>query len=338
MGQQSVIPLIDFQPFLEGGQTEKQSVARKIGRVCEQIGFFLISGHQVSPSSVEAMRAVSRAYFALPLEEKFQLRMPPDRYRGYLPLGGQTAALTHGAETPPDLVEHFSIGPVDIPADAYHTSPQAGTYFAPNQWPTRPACLRSTWEAYYQAMERLAEALMQSFALALELPETYFNDKINKHITNFSALYYPAQREEPEPDQLRAGEHSDLGSLTILCPDSGAGGLQVYTREGRWVDVPLVEGTFVVNLGDLMAEWTNDRWVSTLHRVVNPPRSQARQDRLSLAFCHQPNYDADIECIETCCGPDNPPKYGHTTSGAHRTKKLSEGRYTDLRGKEAATM
>lgn len=107
MGQQSVIPLIDFQPFLEGGQAEKQSVAREIGRVCEQIGFFLISGHQVSLSSIEAMRAVSREYFALPLEEKFQLRMPPDRYRGYLPLGGQTAALTQGVETPPDLVEHF---------------------------------------------------------------------------------------------------------------------------------------------------------------------------------------------------------------------------------------
>ena len=93
----------------------------------------------------------------------------------------------------------------------------------------------------------------------------------------------------------------------------------------------------MVNLGDLMAEWTNDCRVSTLHRVVNLPRSQAHQDRLSLDFFHQPNYDAAIECIETCCGPDDPPKYGHTTSGAHHTKRLSEG-HTDLGGKEASPM
>ena len=144
--------------------------------------------------------------------------------------------------------------------------------------------------------------------LALDLPETYFNDKIDQHITNFSVLHYPGQAEEPEPDQLRAGAHSDLGSLTIIYQDSATGGLQVYTREEQWIDVPLIEGSFVVNLGDLMAEWTNDRWVSTPHRVVNPPRSHAHQDRLSIGFFHQPNYDAVIECIETCCGPDNPPK------------------------------
>ena len=336
--QQSVVPLVNFQPFLKGTPAEKKSIARQIGHACEQIGFFLISGHGVVQSLIKDVRSISRDYFALPFEEKLEQRMPSDRYRGYLPLGGQTAALTKGKHTPYDLVENFSIGPVDVPAQDYYTGSQAGTYFATNKWPSSPASMQSLWEAYYRHMEKLADALMQSFALALNLPETYFNDKIDKHITNFSALYYPTQTEEPETDQLRAGEHSDLGSLTILCPDSSARGLQVYTREGQWVDVPLIEGTFVVNLGDLMAEWTNDRWVSTLHRVMNPPRSQSDQDRLSLGFFHQPNYDAVIECIETCCGPDNPPKYGRTTSGAHRTKKLSEGRYMDLQGKEAATM
>ena len=335
---ESVVPLIDFGPFLGGTLEGKRKVAQEISQACEHIGFFLITGHGVAQSLIEKTQAVSREYFALPVEEKVQLRMPPDRYRGYIPLCGQTAALTIGNQTPPDLVEQFAIGPIDFPVDDYHTGPQAGTYFAANQWPESPTPMRAVWEEYYRKMEGLAEAIMRSFALALDLPETYFNDKIDQHITNFSVLHYPGQAEEPEPDQLRAGAHSDLGSLTIIYQDSATGGLQVYTREEQWIDVPLIEGSFVVNLGDLMAEWTNDRWVSTPHRVVNPPRSHAHQDRLSIGFFHQPNYDAVIECIETCCGPDNPPKYGRTTSGAHRTKKLSGYRYTDLQGQEAATM
>ncbi len=332
------IPIVNFGAFIHGTKKDRITVARQVGQACERIGFFLLSGHDVPAADIRDMSTVSREYFASPVLEKECERMRSDRYRGYLPVGGQTAALTRGKNTPADLVENFSIGPFGVPDDNYHYGTQAGTYFAPNIWPARPYRMKSVWEAYYGHMEKLAGLLMQSFALALDLPALYFEEKIDRHISNFSALYYPVQRHAPKPDQLRAGEHSDLGSLTILYPDGGAGGLQIRNAKGQWLDVKPEKGQFVVNLGDLMAQWTNDLWVSTLHRVANPPRSIGEEDRLSFAFFHQPNYDAVIECVQTCCGPGNPSRYGRTTSGVHRTKQLSAGRYLDLQGRDADTM
>jgi isopenicillin N synthase-like dioxygenase len=179
-------------------------------------------------------------------------------------------------------------------------------------------------------MEALAATLMRGFALGLGMPEGFFDDKVDRHITNFSVLHYPAQAEPPLPGQLRAGAHTDYGSLTILKTDAAAGGLQVQAPEGGWIDVPHLPDAFVVNLGDLMAEWTNDRWVSTLHRVVNPPRSAgSAARRLSMAFFHQPNYDAVIECLPTCIAADRPARYGRTTSGEHVWMKINKQRSFD---------
>jgi isopenicillin N synthase-like dioxygenase len=139
----------------------------------------------------------------------------------------------------------------------------------------------------------------------------------------FRALHYPNQPDAPLEGQLRAGAHSDYGSLTIVRQEDRPGGLQVLDHSGEWVDVPVVDGGLVVNIGDLMAEWTNDRWVSTMHRVVNPPRDAAGDsDRVSLVFFHQPNYDAVIECLPSVLGPGEEPKYAVTTSGQHLYDKF----------------
>jgi len=132
---------------------------------------------------------------------------------------------------------------------------------------------------------------------------------------------------------LRAGAHTDYGSLTIVKPDGAEGGLQVRAKDGSWLDVPHVPDAFVVNLGDLMAEWTNDRWVSTLHRVVNPSRAAgAAARRLSMAFFHQPNYDAVIQCLPTCADADRPPRYRTTTSGEHVWMKINKHREIERSG------
>jgi hypothetical protein len=135
--------------------------------------------------------------------------------------------------TPPDLKEAFSIGPVDVPDDDYHRGPAAGNFFAPNFWPDTPPEMCEVWSTYYRAMEDLAQTLMRIFALGLDLPETWFDDKIDHHITNFSVLHYPDQENVPLPGQLRAGEHSDYGSLTILQKDDAPGGLQVRMAAAR---------------------------------------------------------------------------------------------------------
>jgi len=128
--------------------------------------------------------------------------------------------------------------------------------------------------------------------------------------------YYPAQAEPPLPGQLRRGAHSDWGSLTVLFQDDSPGGLEILSQSGGWEPVPAVPGTFVVNIGDLLAMWTNDRWRSTVHRVVNPKRADADRARISIPYFHQPNFDAVIECIPSCLAPGEVPRHAPTTSGA----------------------
>ena len=324
------IPVVDLRPYFEGGESGKAAVAKAVDEACRAIGFLVISGHGVDETLIESMRKVSRRYFDLPTDEKLRLKMPPDRYRGYTPMGTEGLAASLDEVAPPDLKESFSIGPVDVIDDEYHSSERAGAFFAANTWPDQPGEMREVWESYYREMESLATSLMRIFALALDLPESWFDDKVDRHITNFSVIHYPEPEGDPVPGQLRAGAHTDYGSLTILQKDAAAGGLQVQRDDGSWLDVPNLPGTFVVNLGDLMAEWTNDRWRSTMHRVVLPDvESRSKSDRYSMTFFHQPNYDAVVECIPTCCDERNPARYGKTTSGEHVVMKINKHRAPD---------
>jgi isopenicillin N synthase-like dioxygenase len=325
------VPVIDIAAFFGADESARQQVAREVNAACTDIGFLVVTGHRVPAALIAEMRSVSRQFFDMPVDEKLRLRMPPDRYRGYIAVGNEALANSLDEQTPPDLKESFSIGPIDVPDDEYHRSAKPGNFFAANMWPEQPSAFKPVWERYYGEMESLSATLMRIFALGLGMDETFFDDKINHHITNFSVIHYPEQPKPPLPGQLRAGAHTDYGSLTIVKPDNAPGGLQVMTKEGTWMDVPNLEHGFVVNLGDLMAEWTNDRWVSTLHRVVNPPRGNALGSRrLSMTFFHQPNYDAVIECLPTCCSAERPARYSKTTSGEHVWMKITKQREPEL--------
>ena len=136
------------------------------------------------------------------------------------------------------------------------------------------------------------------------------------------ANYYDVD-ERPLPGQIRAGAHTDYGSLTVLLPDPEQPGLEIKLPNGQWLPVTVPSGSFVINIGDLMARWTNDRWVSTLHRVVNPPAETLTSSRRqSIVFFQQPNWDAEIACIETCLGRNERPSYGPIESGAHLMQKF----------------
>jgi isopenicillin N synthase-like dioxygenase len=317
------VPIIDIAPFLGGSPVGKRQVAAEVGRACEAIGFLIVRGHGVPRDLVEEMYDVSKRFFDLPVEEKMRAR-GRDRSRGYGPVGDEALSYGLGQAAPADVKESLYEGPMDVPEAPYYRGPQGAPHFAPNLWPERPAELETVWRAYYRQMERLASDIMRIFATALELPEQFFADKIDRHVSRVRAIHYPDQREDPLPGQLRAGEHTDYGTMTILKIEDVPGGLQVRTRQGQWLDVLAVPDTFVVNIGDLMMHWTNDRWISTLHRVVNPPRdAKLGTGRISLAFFHQPNYDALIECLSSCQGPGHPAKYPPTTSGEHRNRKFS---------------
>lgn len=310
------VPVIDLQPYRTGNSAGKQAVARAVDQACRDIGFLVITGHGVSAELIAQTRDVSRRFFDLPLVEKQRVARPAkDVTRGYIGLDEESLARSrdpgaHGS----DLNESLMIGPVHAPPHDYAHAPAAGKHFAPNLWPEHPAELREVWTAYFLAMGELAQTLMRIFALALRLPEHHFDAQLTHHISRLRVRNYPAQTVPPQPGQIRAGAHSDYGSLTILATEDKPGGLQVCNFEGQWRDVPIVPDCFIVNIGDLMARWTNDTWVSTLHRVVNPPADAgAGSRRQSLVFFHNPNYDATIGSLQA----GEPEKYPPTTSGEH---------------------
>lgn len=312
------VPVIDISRFHDGSEEEKRAVAGQVNQACQDIGFLVISGHGVPPELIAKMRKVSEAFFDLSLDEKMRVARPaPDVTRGYIGMEEESIGRLRDAyATAGDLNESLMIGPVDVPEPDYAFSSAAGKHFAPNIWPEKPDGLQETWTTYYREMGRLARTLMRIFALALNLEENFFDGKIDRHISRLRVRNYPAQKEAPIPGQIRAGAHSDYGSLTILAAEDKPGGLQVCNSSGEWVDVPVIPGCYIINIGDLMARWTNDAWVSTLHRVVNPPADAGDGSRRqSLVFFHNPNYDANIACLPTCLESGQTARYGEITSG-----------------------
>lgn len=321
------VPVIDIQRSLAGGDMARRAVAAEIGRACATTGFLMVTGHGVPQGLIDETDGLSREFFDLPLEEKMAIAIHPQRNwrRGYRPLGGTRLAASRGEEAPADLREQLVSGPEPVEGDPYYQTADASRFFAVNVWPARPERLGATWSAYYAALGGLSAHLMRLFALALDLPWWFFDASVDRHITNLVSVNYPAQVAEPVTGQLRAGPHTDFGSLTLLATDGTPGGLQVMGPDGEWSDVMPVSGAFIVNLGDLMAQWTNDRWRSTYHRVINPPREVAGTSRRhSLVYFHQPNHDARIECLPGCVEPGLAPKYAPTTSGAHLLAQLAK--------------
>jgi isopenicillin N synthase-like dioxygenase len=325
-----VVPIVDIGPFLADDPIGRRSVPQAVARACEGVGFFTIMGHGVEPEMIRAADGAARQFFDLPSNEK-RLARSTDMSRGYRGIGNEALAGTRAGQTPPDLKEVFFLGPPDFPHDAYHDVPQARPYFIENVWPASLVAFRPAITAYYRAMEKLASDLMRIFALALDLPELFFADKMDRHISAMRIIIYPEQTHAPLPGQLRAGAHSDYGTLTILLGENQPGSLQVYTRSGEWMDVFIPPQSFVINIGDLMMRWTNDRWVSTLHRVVNPPEPiAAKARRLSLVFFHYPNYDAEVACIPACADAANPPRYSAVKAGHYRNQKFAQANIASI--------
>ncbi|HUE47557.1 MAG TPA: 2-oxoglutarate and iron-dependent oxygenase domain-containing protein [Aestuariivirgaceae bacterium] len=322
----AAVPVIDLAPYFEGSETGRRAVAAHLGDACRRLGAFMIVGHGVPQSAIAELLALSADFFDQPLEEKMRWS-PPSRsiFRGYSRLASEAVAYTVGAESPPDLREYFMINRLDRPGDeAYYRDPAAVDLFHPNIWSDRPAGFREAFSAHYRRMEEFARSLMRLLAIDLDVAETFFDDKIDRHFSNCSTVNYPAQAEAPIPGQLRIGAHTDYGSITILYQTAAAGGLQVQRPDGAWLDVAPTDGAFVVNIGDLMARWTNDRFISPMHRVVNPPRPVAAASRRqSIVFFHQPNYDAVVECLPGCRDATTPVRYPPVTSGEHLRSKLS---------------
>ena len=193
----------------------------------------------------------------------------------------------------------------------------------PNRWPQIPRNFRKSFEIYYQEMNSLSNKLMYLFAMALNLPKDFFLPYIGDPISALRANHYPAISFPHLKGQLRAGEHSDYGTLTILMQDSSDEGLEICNRDGIWIPVAIKAPKLIINIGDLMQRWTNNRWISSLHRVVVPSDNPSQEKyRISIAYFHQPNWDAVIRCIPSCLNHNEKPFYLPIRSGAYLMRKF----------------
>lgn len=304
------IPLIDLEPWFAGGEADQTAVVEAVRKACEQIGFFLISGHRVDPGLIDQMYDLSRAFFDQ--RPDFKRQFPSD---GPIPGGFEYFAIeterlaaTRGEATPSDKKETMDFGPG----------------FGGGPWPDRPGGLQPVWHDYYAAMDGLCMQLRFILARAANLPKDFFEDRFVDHMSSVRVINYPEPISEPLPGQLRAGAHTDYGFLTILRSEDKPGGLEVRNREGAWISPPALSGTFIVNLGDCLMRWTDDMWQSTLHRVVNPPPgSWGSSRRQSIAFFHNPARSAMIDTLPTFRKPQVAPKYPAITYGEYAADRQS---------------
>jgi isopenicillin N synthase-like dioxygenase len=256
-------------------ELDSRDAPARIRSAAVAIGFFQLVGHGVPGAMVEAARAAARSFFSLPPAVKNGARVD-DLHRGYV--GPEQARLSPDADT--DFKESFVWG-MDRPRDPLR--PLVGR----NRWPEACPELEAALEPWFKAVLRAGARLLQPFALALEMPEAYFLERYREPLARGSVLHYP-----PDSSRLRLGTsaHTDYGGLTFVAQDD-VGGLQVETPSGHWVDVPPLTDALVVNVGDLMALWTDGRFRSTRHRV----RSPRDRDRYSMAVFYDPSYDTVIE-------------------------------------------
>lgn len=307
------LPVIDVSPLRRGA--DASDAAQRLDEACRDLGFFVVEGHGIDPSVRTQMFEAASGLFAQPDEVKRQaaIALSGSAHRGFVPLAEEI--LEDGL--PGDAKEAFDIATDQGPD---HPEVIAGTpLHGMNLWPQVPG-FREACERYFDASMDAAHLVLRLVALALELPEDWFTSKMPDNITYLRMLHYPASSAEPgDPDQPGCGAHTDYGLITLLAEDE-VGGLQVKRRRGEWLDVRTEPGQLVVNLGDLLARWTNHRWVSTPHRVVRPPD----RSRYSMPFFVNTAYHTLVECLPTCVDPATPWPYEPIEVGDYLVSRFDD--------------
>ncbi|MEH1962045.1 MAG: 2-oxoglutarate and iron-dependent oxygenase domain-containing protein [Nostoc sp.] len=272
------IPVINLTAFTSGNTTTRQTVIKQIYQACHEIGFMYLQNSGISKDLIKQVFTQSKSFFNLPLEVK-QKQAWSDEFNNTGYVGLERERLD--PNKPGDLKEVLNLDKqeaVDIDASIL---------------------------AFYDSCTELANTVLQAFALALELPEDFFITRHNQQNHTLRWLHYPPLQTPPKPEQVRAGEHSDYGSITLLFQDD-VEGLEVKTASGEWIAAPAIPDTILVNTGDLMQRWTNHLFCSTKHRVMIPSDRRVNQSRYSIAFFCHPNDDTKIACLESCQKEQSP--------------------------------
>ncbi len=318
------IPGLDLGPYLEGRPGALDALAAELRHVCENVGFFYVKNHGVQKHLVDAAFAGSAHFHALPLERKMEIPLDMNNV-GYMPVNAsmQRHSKVEKARKPNYNASFFckrDRTPED--PDVIAKKPFRGL----NQWPRDLPGFREAIVAYTAAAEDLGMKLLPVVARALDLPADFFKPFFNPAQFSLRLLHYPP-RDEAEPEQFGTGAHTDGGFLTLLV-QGGVGGLQIRRTDGQWLNAPVLPGHFLVNSGDMMKRWTNNRFLSTPHRVMN----NSGVERYSMAFFFDPHLDRVLECLPTCTDPANPPQYPPITYGEYLSEFLNANYFNRQKG------
>ncbi len=296
------VPVIDYGPYFAGEPGALERLAGQLRGACENIGFFYILNHGVPQETIDRAFAASRRFHSLPQERKLTLRLNQTNI-GYMPMNAsvQAASQVHKA-TKPNQNESFFVSHDRSPD---HPDVRAGTPLrGQNQWPAAMPGLREDMMAYFQALRAMCDRMLPAFAVALDMPPDSFAPFFaGEPHANLRFLHYPPQEDMGE-NTFGTAPHTDNSFMTALAR-TDVPGLAIRLPSGEWFPPPVIPGTFLINLGNIMRRWSNDRFLSTPHGVIN----ESGTDRYSIAYFHSPNPDAVIECLPSCVSADNPPRY-----------------------------
>ncbi len=312
----SRIPLIDLGGNLDPDQPAARSSASALYEALSSIGFAYIVGHGIPIAVRDAAFAASRDFHTSPLEHKQSLNIN-GFHRGYMGLATSTIVTSSVARvTRPNMSESLMLMH-ELPADdpgLLAGLPMQG----PNQWPGWIEDFRPRVEGFTHAVDAVSRYIIQLVALSLDLPARALDHYFVHPTTFLRMLHYPPQPPQ-ENEQMGSAPHTDYGIITLLAQDN-SGGLQVRPRGGDWIDAPPLPDAYVLNVGDMLARWTNNRFVSTPHRVIN----RSGGDRYSLPYFLDPSMDALIECLPTCTNPERPPQYPAVRYGDYLVERLNK--------------
>lgn len=304
------MPVLDLTPLNRGAPLG--DLARELRHACETIGFFYVANHGVPQAVVDNVFEATRRYFALPFEDRMKLRIDERFRRGFMPQG-----INKHPGYAADLKESFEYA-LDIPMDDPTVVANLPLH-GPNRWPPEYPWLRQAAEAYFDETMALGKRLMRVFAASLGLDEGFFLQFCTKPMVQTRLFHYPPEPPVTDDKAFGVAPHSDYGMITLLTQDP-IGGLELRKRDGEWVGAPFIDGTFVINLGDMFKVWTNDVYVSNLHRVVN----RSGKERYSIPTFFNLDYDTPVSCLPTCQSATNPPKYQPIKSGDYLVSRFRD--------------
>ncbi len=297
--EKSEIPVIDLTPLATGAEGERL-VGNELLETVENVGFFYVKNHGIAQTLIDQVFAVGHEFYQTPIEQRTQVKVQ-GYHRGYIAMGEATMP---GVKTV-DMKESFVWG-LDVRSDDPDIEPSRGL-IAPNRWPDFMPALKRVLNAYFEATNELGKKLLRAFAASLDLSHDHFTKCFSKPVTRGGLIYYPPQPPTFGDEQFGVGPHTDYGCLTLLCQDH-VGGLQVQHRDGTWVTAHPLPGTLVVNVGDLLHRWSNDKFLSNPHRVINA----SGKERFSVPVFVDPNWDTAIEPITA---NEEEPRYPPVTCG-----------------------